>query len=289
VRRGLKPDGAVGNNTIAALNIPDEVIIDQIRVNLERIRWVLHEDLDTFIFVNIPGFRVYYVRDEKVQWSSRAQVGKPYRKTPVFRGEMTYLEFNPTWTIPPTILAKDILPAVKRDPAYLRQRNIRVLTRQGKVVDEKSIKWSNYSGRNFPYILRQEPGPNNALGLVKFIFPNKHAVYLHDTPSKSLFERDARAFSSGCIRIENPFELAKLLLGEDWNDDRIQQVLKSKKTTKVNLSRPIPVILFYLTAFPATNGKLHGRPDIYKRDQAILEDLNAEFKGEGSLIKKKSQ
>jgi murein L,D-transpeptidase YcbB/YkuD len=276
-RRGLKPDGIVGENTIKALNVPDEVIIDQIRINLERVRWVMNEDLDEFIFVNIPGFRVYYIRDEEIKWSARAQVGKPFRQTPVFKAKMTYLEFNPTWTIPPTILTKDILPAVKRDPNYLKKRNIQVIDNKGKVIDSKSIKWSKFTGKNFPYQLRQEPGPNNALGQVKFMFPNKHAVYLHDTPSKNLFAQESRAFSSGCIRIEKPFELAQLLLGKGWDDDRIQQAVKSKKTRAVNLAKPIPVILFYLTAFPAMDGEFHSRKDIYDRDQALLEDLNAKF------------
>ena len=276
-RRGLKPDGIVGENSIKALNVPDEVIIDQIRINLERVRWVMGEDLDDFIFVNIPGFRVYYVRDEEIKWSARAQVGKPFRQTPVFKAKMTYLEFNPTWTIPPTILTKDILPAVKRDPNYLKKRNIQVIDNKGKVIDSKSINWSKYTGKNFPYQLRQDPGPNNALGRVKFMFPNKHAVYLHDTPSKNLFAQESRAFSSGCIRIENPFELAQLLLGKGWDDDRIQQAVKSKKTRAVNLAKPVPVILFYLTAFPAMDGEFHSRKDIYDRDQTLLEDLNAEF------------
>jgi murein L,D-transpeptidase YcbB/YkuD len=276
-RRGLKPDGIVGRNTIKSLNAPVNAIIDQIRVNMERVRWVMGEDLDEFIFVNIPGFRLYYVRDEKIKWSTRAQVGQPFRQTPVFKAKMTYLEFNPTWTIPPTILARDILPAVKRDPDYLKKRNIRIINNKGKEIDSNSINWSDYSGKNFPYQLRQEPGPDNALGRVKFMFPNKHAVYLHDTPGKNLFEPESRAFSSGCIRIENPFELAQLLLGKGWDKDRIQQIVKSKKTRRVKLTRPVPVILFYLTALPDMDGEFYALKDIYDRDQAVLEELNAGF------------
>ena len=277
-RRGLKPDGIVGKNTIKSMNMSNQEIIDQIRVNLERVRWVMREDLDDFIFVNIPGFRVYYVRNEKIKWSARAQVGKPFRQTPVFKAKMTYLEFNPTWTIPPTILAKDILPAVKRDPNYLKKRNIQVIDKKGKIINSEAVNWSKYSGNNFPYQLRQKPGPDNALGQVKFMFPNKHAVYLHDTPSKNLFARESRAFSSGCIRIENPLDLAQLLLGKGWSDDRIQQILKSKKTRAVKLSKPMPVILFYLTALPAIDGEFHALKDVYSRDQAVLEELNAEFR-----------
>ena len=288
-RYGLEPDGVAGKNTLEAMNVPVEMRIDQIRVNLERIRWVLHEDLDTFVFVNIPGFKVYYVRNEKLEWTSRAQVGKLYRQTPVFKADMTYLEFNPTWTVPPTILAKDILPAVRKDPGYLKKRNIRVIDGKGKVVNSKSINWSKYTGKNFPYQLRQDPGPSNALGLVKFMFPNKHLVYLHDTPSKNLFEREARAFSSGCVRIEDPFEFAQLLLGEEWDAKRIDGIIESKKTTTVKLAKPVPVILFYLTALPAFDGGFHFRNDVYSRDEAVLEDLNAAFKPAGRLVKQSAE
>jgi murein L,D-transpeptidase YcbB/YkuD len=277
-RRGLKPDGVVGKNTIKALNVPDKVIIDQIRINLERVRWVMREDLEEFIFVNIPSFEVYYVRDEKIKWSARAQVGKPFRQTPIFGAKMTHLEFNPTWTIPPTILTEDILPAIKRDPGYLQKHNIQVIDKKGKVIASESVNWSSYSGKNFPFQLRQKPGPDNALGRVKFMFPNEHAVYLHDTPSKKLFGKESRAFSSGCIRIENPLELAQLLLPKGWDQNRIQQTIQSKKTRAVKLARPMPVIMFYLTALPAPDGEFHALEDIYNRDQAVLEELNAEFK-----------
>ena len=288
-RYGLEPDGVAGKNTLEAMNVPVEMRIEQIRVNLERVRWVLHEDLDTFVFVNIPGFKVYYVRNEKLEWTSRAQVGKLFRQTPVFKADMTYLEFNPTWTVPPTILAKDILPAVRKDPGYLEKRDIRVIDSKGKVVNPKSINWSKYTGKNFPYQLRQDPGPSNALGLVKFMFPNKHLVYLHDTPSKNLFDHESRAFSSGCVRIENPFEFAQLLLGEEWNAKRIDEIIESKKTTAVKLAKPVPVILFYLTALPEFDGKFHFRNDVYSRDEAVLEDLNAAFKPAGRLVEQSAE
>jgi murein L,D-transpeptidase YcbB/YkuD len=284
-RYGLESDGVVGKNTLEVMNVSVEMRIDQIRINLERTRWVLHEDLDTFVFVNIPGFKVYYVRNEKLAWTSRAQVGKLFRQTPVFKADMTYLEFNPTWTVPPTILAKDILPAVRKDPGYLNKRNIRVIDSKGNVVNPKSINWSKYTGKNFPYQLRQDPGPSNALGQVKFMFPNKHLVYLHDTPSKNLFDRESRAFSSGCVRIENPFEFAQLLLGKEWSASRIDGVIQSKKTTAVRLANPVPVILFYLTALPEFDGRFHFRNDVYSRDEAVLEDLNAAFKPAGRLVK----
>ena len=199
----LVADGIVGKKTIAALNIPAKKKIDQIRVNLERGRWILHNIQAEFILVDIAGFRVDYFRNEKRVWSSKAQIGKPFRKTPVFESTIKYLVFNPTWTVPPTILQKDILPKVIKNPDYLKKIKISVINRKGRKVDPNSIKWSKYSGKSIPYTLRQEPGPHNALGRIKFIFPNKHFIYLHDTPSRYLFARKDRAFSSGCIRVED--------------------------------------------------------------------------------------
>ena len=205
-RHGLEADGIVGKSTVASMNVPVQDRIDQIRVNLERARWVLHNLPDEYVLTDIAGFSVSYFRNGEVIWKSRAQVGKPFRKTPVFRSKITYLDINPTWTIPPTILKNDILPKLKKDPGYLRKMDMRVLTFAGKPVDESTIDWSKYPGAKFPYMIRQNPGPKNALGRIKFMFPNKYAVYLHDTPSKSLFGKTARALSSGCIRIENPYD-----------------------------------------------------------------------------------
>jgi len=164
LRHGLDTDGFIGKGTLAAMNVPVAARINQIRVNLDRARWVSQDIPETFVIVDIAGFNARLFRDGVVVWDEPAQVGKPYRSTPVFREDMTYLEINPTWTIPPTILAKDILPKVKKDPAYLQKKHMQVLTRDGKVVDPKSIDWSSMSARGFPYILRQTPGPHNALG-----------------------------------------------------------------------------------------------------------------------------
>jgi murein L,D-transpeptidase YcbB/YkuD len=279
-RHHLAADGVVGTGTLTALNVPVEARIDQIRVNLERGRWVLHDLEDAFLIVNIAGFFVRYVKDRAVVWQSRVQVGKPYRKTPVFKSEMKYLVFNPTWTVPPTILAQDMLPAVQRHPSYLQDKNIRVLDPSGKVVDPSTLDWSQYTARNFPYTLRQDPGPDNALGVVKFIFPNKHFVFLHDTPSKSLFEKETRTFSSGCIRVDQPLALAERLLDDPatWNQARIAEVIQSQETQTVYLRQPLPVLLLYWTAMVETDDQVHFMPDVYDRDAAILEDLNAAFR-----------
>jgi murein L,D-transpeptidase YcbB/YkuD len=200
--------------------------------------------------------------------------------TPVFTSEMKYMVFNPTWTVPPGILSKDILPKLKKDPGYLAAKNMSVIDSDGKVVDPATLDFSSYSARSFPYQIRQEPGPWNALGRVKFIFPNPHFVFLHDTPSKALFERLDRSFSSGCIRTENPLELAELLLDdpEKWNQEAIQAVLDAKQTRTVYLPEPIPVLLLYWTVFPEDDWQLRFLGDIYKRDGRILEALDGEFK-----------
>jgi murein L,D-transpeptidase YcbB/YkuD len=205
-------------------------------------------------------------------------VGKTYRKTPVFRSRITYLEINPTWTVPPTILTNDILPKLKNDPGYLQKKDMRVLRYNGEPVDATTIDWNRYTGDNFPYLIRQDPGPGNALGRIKFMFPNKHLVYIHDTPSKSLFNRSERAFSSGCIRIENPYDFAELLLKNDqWNRNRILEIVDSKKTTTVNLPSPVTVILLYWTVNADGNGTVIFKNDIYDRDRAILAGLNQPF------------
>lgn len=279
-RHGLGPDGAVGPATVAALNVTPEQRIDQIRVNLERVRWVYRELPSDYVIVDIAGFHVYLVRDGEFVWEARAQVGKPYRNTPVFRDSIRYLEFNPTWTVPPTILREDILPRLKRDPGYLAERNMQVLNFSRQPVDASAIDWSSVSADHFPYLLRQGPGPDNALGRVKFMFPNKHAVYIHDTPSKGLFARSERTFSSGCIRVERPFELAELLLDdpERWGQPGIQQVLDSKRTQRVDLKEPLPVLILYWTAEADAEGRVHFRRDVYGRDARVLEALDGDFR-----------
>jgi murein L,D-transpeptidase YcbB/YkuD len=279
-RHGLVPDGAVGPTTLAALNVPVEQRIDQIRVNLERIRWVYRELPADYVIVDIAGFHVYLVQAGEIVWQARAQVGKPYRDTPVFRDSMKYLEFNPTWTVPPTILREDILPRLKRDPGYLDERNMQVLSFSRKPVDASTIDWHSVSADHFPYLLRQGPGPDNALGRVKFMFPNAHAIYIHDTPSKSLFARSERAFSSGCIRVERPFELAELVLNdpERWDQQGIQQLLDSRRTQRVNLKEPLPVLILYWTAEVDADGRVHFRKDVYGRDERVLDALDGDFR-----------
>jgi murein L,D-transpeptidase YcbB/YkuD len=277
-RHGLDADGIIGPATLRALNVPVEDRINQIRVNLERGRWVLDNLEPDFIIVNIAGFRVYVFRDGEEQWESRVVVGKTYRKTPVFRSDMKYVVFNPTWTVPYSIATKDILPKLKQDPSYLASRNFIVKDRGGKVVDPDSVNWASLSRGNFPYTLVQQPGTSNALGEIKFMFPNEYAVYLHDTPSKSLFSRAERTFSSGCVRVDKPFDFAEQLLGPDgWDAGKIEAERQTREIRTVFLSKTMPVLLLYWTAEVDDNGIVHFYEDVYERDQAVLKALDADF------------
>jgi murein L,D-transpeptidase YcbB/YkuD len=280
-RHGLTADGAVGPGTRAALNVSVSARIDQIRVNLERARWVMHEIHGEFVLVNAAGFDVSYFRDNEPIWTSKVIVGRPYRETPIFKSLITYVVLNPTWTIPPGILVKDKLPVIKRDPGYLTRNNIRVIDSAGREVSPHSVDWSRYSGSRLPpYQLRQDPGDDNALGLVKIMFPNPYLVYLHDTPSKSLFDKDERTFSSGCIRVEKAFELAELVLNDPvrWNRAAIDAAVATKKTQTVNLATPVPVLILYWTAQPRPDGQVIFRNDVYGRDPATLAALNGTFR-----------
>ncbi|MBM4335216.1 MAG: hypothetical protein FJ108_04785 [Deltaproteobacteria bacterium] len=279
-RHGLDVDGRVGRATLEALNAPVGERIEKILVNLERGRWLLHELDPTFVVVNVAGFQVYYLRDREVVWSARAVVGQQYRATPIFRSTMTYLVFNPTWTVPPGILEHDILPEQRRDRSTLARKQLEVIDASGRTVPASAIDWSSATARSFPYLLRQRPGPENAMGRVKFMFPNAHSVYLRDTPSRDLFERSRRAASSGCIRIENPLELAALLLeGQSgWDRAAIERAIESGATRTVTLARPVPVLLAYWTAWVDRNGVLQLRPDIYGSDAKVAKALRAEFR-----------
>ena len=278
-RIGVGDDGVLGDGTRSALNVPVGDRVRQIRLNLERGRWVLHDLDSTFVVVNIAGYSVAYVRGGRTVWRSRAVVGLPYRRTPVFRDSIRYLDFNPTWTVPPGILARDMLPRLKRGGVRALPEGMRVLDRSGRPVDASRINWASYSGSSFPFTLRQDPGPWNALGRVKFMFPNRYVVYLHDTPSRELFDESARAFSSGCIRIDRPFELADLLLTDRrWNADSTARTLATKRTRTVRLQRPVPVLLLYWTAWVDDQSRANFRSDIYGRDAKLARALDEPFR-----------
>jgi murein L,D-transpeptidase YcbB/YkuD len=276
-RHGLEVDGAVGPVTRAALNVSVEERIDQIRVNLERQRWIMHEAYDEFLIVDIAGFRVYWVKDDEVIWQEQVQVGKEYTQTPLFKDTIRYLDFNPTWTIPPGIMRRSILPALKKDPNFLDKKGYLLLTQDGERINPKTIDWQSI--KTMPYIVRQPPGPDNALGLVKFMFPNPHFVFLHDTNHREFFDRTGRAFSSGCVRVQNPFDLAeRLLAGQDsWDRGEIDAVVRSGKNTRVILDRPMRIIIAYLTA-RSDGQRVFFNSDVYNRDEAVLSALDGDFR-----------
>ena len=278
-RMGLTADGAMGGRKREELNVPLENRILQLRVNLDRGRLLLHDLPPQFVVVNIAGYLIYLVRDKEVIWRARAQVGTPYRRTPNFRSDISYLVLNPTWTVPPGIIRNDILPAARRDPQSITKRGLAVLDRSGAIVDPGTVDWAQFKSGHIPYTLRQAPGDDNALGRVKFMFPNAYSVYLHDTPSKSRFDQAERPFSSGCVRVERPLELARLLLNdpERWSESAIARTIASGRTQNVTLNPKMPVLLAYWTAWVDETGKVNFRRDVYGQDAQWAAGLDAPF------------
>ena len=252
--------------------------MQQLRVNLERARWVVGgvgSLSDSFVLVNLPAFKVYLIRDRKNVWEARTQIGREARQTPTFRADMKYLVLNPDWTVPPTILAQDVLAGMRKGEDTIARKRLTILDAQGRAVDPSTIDWQAATPGNFRYTLRQPPGPDNALGRVKFIFPNTHSIFLHDTPSRELFVSDLRTFSSGCIRVEHPLDLAAVLLaGQDnWTPARIQEVVDSKQSQTVFLDTPLSVLIVYWTVSVGATGELRFAKDVYKLDPAVLRAL----------------
>jgi len=268
----LPVDGTAGKTTLAALNVSITARIDQVRVNLERARWLLHAMQGTFVVVDIAGYKVSYYRDGQRLWRSRVQVGKPFRSTPIFQAQITYITFNPTWTVPPTILAKDILPKIRKDSGYLAANRIRVLNAKGEVISASSVDWRSPRG----IMLRQDSGPDNSLGRVVIRFPNPYAVYLHDTPHKDLFSSEQRATSSGCIRVENPLQLVQLLFNDPvkWSATAIAAKLQTTATENVTLPTKVPLLLAYWTVDLTDDGRVTFKTDVYGHDAALLKALD---------------
>lgn len=268
-RHGLDDDGVVGAKTREALDIGAGRRARTIELNLERWRWLPQELGRRHLLVNVPRFRLHVAEGEKEVLAMRVIVGRAVRRTPVFSDTMRYLVFSPSWEVPPTILRQDKLPLLRKNPGYAAEQNMHVFEqREGRWVetDVNAIDWSRANASNIR--LRQQPGPNNALGLVKFMFPNPFSIYLHDTPSRELFARSQRDFSSGCIRIEQPAELAHYLLRDDprWTPEAIRAAMVSGKERSVTLSEPIPVHIQYWTAWAEDDGAIAFGPDIYNRD-----------------------
>ena len=274
-RQGLDADGVIGSTTIVAMNVPIQERINSIILAMERLRWMPENLGQQYLIVNIAGFELRRINAGKVEERMAVVVGKPYHRTPVFSDRIRFLEFNPYWNVPPDIAVNEELPVLRRNPAGLSAQGFEVV-RGDQVTDPSSVDWSSIGPGHFPYQLRQRPGPNNALGRVKFMFPNPHNVYLHDSPAQSLFGRSVRAFSHGCIRLSRPLDLAEQVLRvggvQGWTKDRINNVVASAKTTVVNLREPLPVHITYLTAW-ADDGAANFRQDIYGHDAKLLAAL----------------
>jgi L,D-transpeptidase YcbB len=274
-KHGLNPDGVIGKNTIDALNISPNDRIKIAIVNLERLRWLPRNIENEHIWVNIADFSLKYINNNDTLANLKVVVGKNFRKTPVFRAEMDHLVFSPTWTVPPTIFKNDVLPELKKNPNYLTSKNMKIVDINGKTINPNSIDWANTNSQNFKYKVRQNSGEQNALGGIKFMFPNPYFVYIHDTPTKNLFDKDIRNFSSGCIRVEKPDVLATIILNnkEKWSIEKVREAMYNGKERRLNLENKIPVYITYFTAWADLNG-INFRQDIYSNDQSIANALS---------------
>ncbi|MHB8987360.1 MAG: L,D-transpeptidase family protein [Desulfobulbia bacterium] len=271
-RHGLITDGVVGTKTLTELNVPVSERIRQLAASLERCQPLPSLLEPRHILVNIADFTLKLYEDGELRLSMPVIVGKTYRQTPVFNGRISSLVLNPTWEVPHSIATKDLLPKIKKNPGYLRKSDIRVFLgwNPSTEIDSAGVDWTSLSPSRFPYRLRQEPGPANALGRVKFLFPNPYDVYLHDTPSRDLFQKDDRTFSSGCIRLARPLDLAVYLLqGTPLGSmEALTAAIASDKTQSIPIPSPIAVYMAYMTAWVDRDGTVQFRRDIYNRDPA---------------------
>ena len=277
-RHGLTDDGVVSAATRAELNVPVERRVEQLELNLERWRWLPKDLGRRHIIVNIAAFELEVMDGDSLVMSMRVVVGRPYDRTPVLSDTMRYLVLNPYWHVPSNIATTELLPKLKRDPSYLARYKLRVFPSSrldAQEVDPTTVDWSTMSAAHFPFLLRQDPGPRNALGRIKFMFLNKYHVYLHDTPARPLFEETQRDFSHGCIRIQHPIELAAYLLRNDsrWNRDAILAALDDAEDRTVSLPEPMPIHLLYWTAWADVDGTIQFRRDIHERDAPLFTAL----------------
>lgn len=271
-RHQLQEDGIVGEQTRSALNMPVASRINQLRVNLERARWLGPSHMaGPQVWVDIAGYQLHYLRPNGEHWSARVVVGTPQRETPIIHSSISHLTINPSWTIPPTIMREDVLPRVRRDPGYLARQNIQVLSPAGERLNAAAIDWQRPGG----VMLRQAAGGSNPLGRVVVRFPNNDMIYLHDTPARGLFQREQRALSSGCVRVEGVLDFAQMLLHDSGSRYQLNSLINSSGSDRnVNLPQRIPIALHYLTAWPNAQGEVEFRNDIYRRDAPLLAVLS---------------
>lgn len=273
---GLEPDGVAGASTIAAINVPASGRLKSVIVAMERERWLPRERGKRHILVNLTDFSARILDDDIVTFRTRAVVGmnQTGRRSPEFSDEMEYMVINPTWHVPRSIAVKEYLPQMQRNPNAAS--HLRLYDSQGREVSRGAVNFGAYSARSFPFAIKQPPSQRNALGLVKFMFPNKYNIYLHDTPQKELFDREKRDFSHGCIRLHQPFEFAYALLARQESDPKgaFQSVLDTGRETYVHLDEHVPVHIIYRTAFTEAQGRVQYRGDVYGRDARIWDALD---------------
>ena len=270
---GLKASGSLDDQTVNALNTHGgEYNMRRLVFNMERLRWLPKQLGNRHVLVNQPAFEVEVMDGAKEIWRSRVIVGKPMSQTSAFHDEIETVVFNPSWGVPPSIIANEYLPKLRRDPSYLDREGFKVITQSGKVVPSSSVEWWSY-GSKVPFSIQQPPGRKNALGEIKFLFPNSHNIYMHDTPSRNLFDEDVRAFSHGCVRLQNPREFAMVLLG--WDREKVDQNVDGRKSQTVRLKAKVPVHLAYFTAWPDSSGKINYYNDLYGRDATMEKALSA--------------
>lgn len=270
VRYGLAMDGVVGAGTRKAMNTSIDERIEQIKLNMERWRWLPRELGERYVMVNTAGYELAVVENNKTRLTMDVMVGTPNRPTPIVTGRLHTVVLNPYWTLPPTIIFEDVLPRQLRDKSYMKRKGIRVFA-NGKELNPAAINWRDVEPDHFPYILRQDPGTKNPLGRLKFLFSNSYDVYLHDTPSQRLFYKDNRAFSSGCVRVAKPVKLASYLLGEKngWSMASLEKLIDSGEYQQIPVNARVPVYLVYMTAWVGENKGVHFRPDVYKWDPNV--------------------
>jgi murein L,D-transpeptidase YcbB/YkuD len=272
---GMNPDGVIGALVAESLNKSPQDLIDIAAVNMERLRWMPAMDWDQeMVLVNVANYQLDYMEKADTIFTAKVIVGKEYSESPAFTAPMSYIVFSPYWNIPPSITKDEILPAVRKNKNYLAEKNMELVSNSGETIDARRVDWKSVEDGTFPYRVRQKPGGDNSLGLVKFMFPNEYNIYIHDTPARSLFQKETRALSHGCIRIENPDQFAKILLNDkEWDEERIQKAMNQDKEETVKLDRKIPVVLLYMTFWAGEDGKANFRSDVYDRDAALLKAL----------------
>ena len=274
-RLGLPETGILNRKTIIELNKTVDFRIKQMLINLERLRWIPIEMENDYLLVNIPEYKLHIFKDKKILWETNVVVGKEAKQTTIFKGNISRIMLNPYWNIPNSIINNEIVPAIKRDRNYLSKNNMEVVSFNGEPMNESNIDWNKYTTKKVPFIVRQKPGKDNALGEMKFLFPNSFSIYLHDTPSKELFDRNKRDFSHGCIRVENPKKLAFYLLENDktWTKNKIDKVLTTDTETGISVKPNMPVYIAYFTAWVDHEGNLNFRNDIYNLDEQLGKEI----------------